>query len=279
MVTLEENPGSSCGMRVFLRGNGISSIHGISVWYRKLASQNILIHARSCHPLHMKVNVIRNMLSTSRELTSTNHEEMEIEVDNILRRNGYRKQQLRCWRPCRSPCGTPLVLPFINDSFAIDVNHVVKRSGLPISLIFRPPLTLRRILTSSRPYESRCERANCQICGEHKVCQEKYVVYKVVCLSCHEFYIGETSRPLHKRMEEHLRSLRSPQNYADNPFSRHRTLRHAQESPPQLRVSILHRNVVDPVERRIREALEIKQHNPPINIKEEMRRAMSLISV
>ena len=117
------------------------------------------------------------------------------------------------------------------------------------------------------------------ICGEHKVCQEKCVVYKVVCLSCHEFYIGETSRPLHKRMEEHLRALRSPQSYPENPFSRHRTLRHAQERPPELRISILHRNVVDPVERKIKEALEIKQREQPINSKEEMKVAMSLITV
>ncbi|XGW28958.1 hypothetical protein V3C99_008620 [Haemonchus contortus] len=250
-----------------------------SMWYRKPASQNILIHARSCHPVHMKTNVVHHMISTSRELTSVNSQEIEAEVDEVLRQNGYRRGAFRSWRPHRTPCGTPLVLPFITDSFARDVNRVVKRSRLPISLIFRPPPNLRQLLTSSRLYESRCERTNCNICGEHEVCQEKCVVYKVVCLACKEFYIGETSRPLHKRMDEHLRALRSPQHYTENPFSRHRTLRHPQERPPKLYVSILHKNVEDPVERKIKEALEIKKLNPPINSKEEMKMAMRFISI
>ena len=164
-----------------------------------------------------------------------------------------------CWRPWRSPCGSPLVLPFITDPFAFDVNRVVKRSGLPINLVFRPPPTLRRILTSSRPYENQCGRSNCTICTtDHEVCQLKCVVYKVECLSCHDFYIGETGRPLYKRMEEHIRALRSPQSYPENPLSKHSTLKHAQEVSPQLQVTIVQRNLIDPVERKIREAMEIK---------------------
>ena len=105
------------------------------------------------------------------------------------------------------------------------------------------------------------------------------VVYKVECLGCGEWYIGETGRPLYKRMDEHIRALRSPHSYPESPFSKHRTLRHAQEMPPELRVVILYRNLVDPVERKIREALEIKQCVPPINNKEEMRMAMRLVEI
>ncbi|VDP17795.1 unnamed protein product [Heligmosomoides polygyrus] len=115
--------------------------------------------------------------------------------------------------------------------------------------------------------------------GDNSVCEMKCVVYKVVCVSCEEFYIGETARPLWKRMDEHVRALRNPQSYPDNPFSKHHTLKHTREPPPQLRFSIFHKNLADPVERKIKEALEIKHWEPPINNREEMKYAMSLITL
>lgn len=230
--------------------------------------------------MYMKQNIVHHTIATSTALTSTNSREVDNEVREILRQNGYGSRECRCWKPQRSPGGTPLIIPFITDSFALDVNRIVKRSGLPISLIFRPPPSLRRLLTASRLYENQCERTDCLICeGEHKVCNISGVVYKVVCTSCEEFYIGETGRPLGKRMDEHLRALRSPQSYPDNPFSKHRTLKHARDPLPQLRVSILHRNLTDPVERKIKEALEIKHWEPPINRRDEMKNAMRLITL
>ncbi|KAK6009798.1 hypothetical protein OSTOST_25244, partial [Ostertagia ostertagi] len=77
-----------------------------AMWYKKGASRNILIHARSCHPLHM----------VRLELV-----EVMTEVDEILRQNGYKRGQHRTWKPCRSPSGTPLLLPFITDEFAMDI--------------------------------------------------------------------------------------------------------------------------------------------------------------
>ncbi|RCN24452.1 hypothetical protein ANCCAN_29851 [Ancylostoma caninum] len=40
----------------------------------------------------------------------------------------------------------PLILPFISDAFAIDVNRVVKRSQPPTCLVFQAPPSLRRAL-------------------------------------------------------------------------------------------------------------------------------------
>lgn len=98
-------------------------------------------------------------------------------------------------------------------------------------------------------------------------------------MTCKEFYIGEAARPLGKRMDENLSPLRNPQSYSDNPFSRHHTLRHVRDPLPQLRVSILHKNLTDTVERKIKEAQEIKYWQPPINMKKEMNYAMSLVSL
>ncbi|KIH69168.1 hypothetical protein ANCDUO_00494 [Ancylostoma duodenale] len=149
--------------------------------------------------------------------------------------------------------------------------------GDPIEYL--PPPSLQHLLTSSRPYERR-DQMNCRICtGDNHVCMMKCVVYKVVCESCQEFYIGETARPRHCMIDEHIRALRSPQNYPENPFSRHRTHRHARDPPPRLQVSVLNKNVIDPVERKIREAMVIKEQMPPINIRDEMRNTLELITV
>ncbi|EYC28710.1 hypothetical protein Y032_0007g3375 [Ancylostoma ceylanicum] len=48
----------------------------------------------------------------------------------------------------------------------------------------------------------------------------------VTCHGCGQKYIGETGRPLHKRLDEHLRALWSPSSCPNNSFSHHGTLHH-----------------------------------------------------
>ena len=78
-------------------------------------------------------------------------------------------------------------------------------------------------------------------------------------------------------MNEHKRALRTPQSYPDSAFSKHRTSRHATEAPPELHVEILHKNISNTIERKIREALEIRKQKPPINGKEEMKETLKLL--
>ncbi|VDO24645.1 unnamed protein product [Heligmosomoides polygyrus] len=50
-----------------------------------------------------------------------------------------------------TPGGSPPIVPFITGSFALNINRVVKRPGLTIGLVFRPPPSLRRLHTASPP--------------------------------------------------------------------------------------------------------------------------------
>lgn len=62
----------------------------------------------------------------------------------------------------------------------------------------------RRLLTTSRPYQSQYERSDYLICEENQICQMMYVVYRVVCAACDKFYMGEIARLLGKRMDGQL---------------------------------------------------------------------------
>ncbi|EYC29326.1 hypothetical protein Y032_0006g2917 [Ancylostoma ceylanicum] len=246
-------------------------------WYRKPSSKNIMLHSRSAHPTYMKVNVVRNLKGTSERIAANDRESDET-IQRILSENGYKNGSMNTWRPHSAPDGIALVLPYLNEHISKQVNIIVKRCGLPVRLIFRPPPTLREILTSSRIYESGCDAEDCQFCGDHKICHLRGTVYMITCTKCGQRYIGETGRPLRERLNEHRRAFASPQSYPTNSFSKHRTAMHTRESLPLLEVTVLHRYLEHPVERKIMEAREIKRHHPEINSRDELAEALSLIA-
>ncbi|EYB94948.1 hypothetical protein Y032_0165g27 [Ancylostoma ceylanicum] len=85
-------------------------------------------------------------------------------------------------------------------------------------------------------------------------------------------------RPLHQRFDEHRRALHNPSSYPTNSFSGHRTLVHTEERPPDFEVTVLHRFLTNPLERKMMEAVEIGRRSPEINNKEERLEALRLIS-
>ncbi|EYB81657.1 hypothetical protein Y032_0377g259 [Ancylostoma ceylanicum] len=171
----------------------------------------------------MKANVIRNLIITKEKTCTQISPEVEENIRQILEENGYTTSNPSSWRPSFVTGGIPLVLPHVNEHIARDVNRVVKASMLPIKPIFRPPPNLKSLLTSSRMYEDKCGRKKCTYCTEKKICQLRVTVYLVTCEGCAQKYIGETSRPLYKRLDEHVRALRNPSCYPNSSFSRHRS--------------------------------------------------------
>ncbi|EYC10986.1 hypothetical protein Y032_0053g2410 [Ancylostoma ceylanicum] len=249
------------------------------VWYKKAASANILVHARSAHPQFVKANVVRNLIRTKDKLCSRADPEVERTISRILEENGYVANRATVWFPHSTPDGIPLILPYVGDSPARAVNEVVKRSGLPIRLVFRPPPTLKHLLASTSIYENKCPGENCQYCTEgKKICMLRGTVYLIRCEGCGEKYVGETMRPLRRRLDEHRRALTNPASYPSESFSRHRTLRHTNDSAPKFNVVVLHRNMTRTLERKIMEAIEIKRYGPEINNKEELKEVLRFIA-
>ncbi|EYB85791.1 hypothetical protein Y032_0290g1522 [Ancylostoma ceylanicum] len=248
------------------------------LWYKKPSSSNILVHSRSAHPVFVKANMVRNLLKTKDKLCRTTDVMVEDSVACILEQNGYRADPPKTWLPYSTKDGVALVLPYVGDGPARKLSHVVKDSGLPIRLVFRVPPTLKDLLTSTRIYEDRCPGADCRYCSGEKICDLRGTVYLLTCSGCGEKYIGETIRPLRKRLDEHRRALMNPASYPKESFSRHRTLRHAREQPPVFTVRVLHRHLTKTLERKIMEAREIRRHGPEINTKDELRDILRLIT-
>ena len=52
-------------------------------------------------------------------------------------------------------------------------------------------------------------------------CKLSNVIYCIKCTKCDKQYVGETARPIQRRMYEHILSVEKPQPYRDTPVSRH----------------------------------------------------------
>ncbi|EYC29660.1 hypothetical protein Y032_0006g3106 [Ancylostoma ceylanicum] len=246
-------------------------------WYKKKSSKNIILHSRSAHPLHMKVNVVENLKKTSDGICTTDSGSDE-QVYNILFENGYTEGTVNSWRPYSVPDGIALVLPFLNDSSCKKINTIVRNCGLPVRLIFQPPPTLKEMLTASRVHEAECEQRSCQYCREQKICHLRGTVYIIKCSGCDQRYVGKTERQHRKRLDEHRRAFTHQQSYPTNSFSKHRTTMHTREFAPDFKVKVLHRHLERPLERKIMKAKEIRRLRPETNSREELVDALKFIA-
>ena len=66
------------------------------------------------------------------------------------------------------------------------------------------------------------QKWKCQIPPKSRItCKLSNVVYAITCLKCKKEYVGETLRPVQRRMYEHILSVEKPAPYRDTPVSRH----------------------------------------------------------
>ena len=79
------------------------------------------------------------------------------------------------------------------------------------------------------------------------------------------FYIGETSRPLSKRFQEHYRSATNPtaKSYKNMAFSKRKACHEGQK--PKLKVKILKKTKSGSLERKVTEAVLIQKLKPGLN--------------
>jgi hypothetical protein len=258
--------------------------------YRKPTKKWITLHSKSHHPDTVKINTIRNSYKEAR-LLSSGPEELEYSlkiVDTLYKKNGFQNPRQHDTPPI-SPTSTALparavqehlvtlTLDFISEHVANKIRNEVKRLGLPIRLNFVSKNKLKTKLCSSRPYDKRVCRltGDCKICPLiitiNKDCSVKNIVYKIDCLICIQFYLGETERTAHDRLGEHLRYAK----YPNTPSNKKEALaiHYATEHPgcePNLKFSVL---TIEPntVRRKIFEALVISSMKPSLNLKEELK--------
>ena len=104
--------------------------------------------------------------------------------------------------------------------------------------------------------------------GNKYDCSVKGVVYKITCNLCGEFYVGETSRPVHDRFLEHRQAATTPHKHPNNGIACHYFEKHIGTSPT-LNLEILTSGTTNTITRKIKEAAYIKKLKPSLNAKEE----------
>ena len=95
--------------------------------------------------------------------------------------------------------------------------------------VFTPGKTLKQTFCKSRPLDNnKCVLGNperCTICPtiSNGTCGTRGAVYQITCGLCNSDtkYQGETDRPLHHRLKEHVRAAANLTAYPDNTLGQH----------------------------------------------------------
>ena len=244
----------------------------------------ITLHQLSHQPESVKVNTIRNSYNEARRIAS-GPEEQEYSlriVDNLYRKNGFPDPRRYDTAPRdtrqRSTVDqfTTLTLEFVSQKLCYKIKNKIKQLDLPIKVTFVSLNKLSGKHSSSRPLDKRvCTIRGCDVCPLivtiNKDCSVKNVVYRIDCIICLKFYVGETERTAHDRLGEHLRYAKypnTPSNIKEALATHYRT--EHKDLAPNLRFNIL---TVEPnaVRRKIFEAILICNLKPELNLKEELR--------
>ena len=163
---------------------------------------------------------------------------------------------------------TYIRLPFISDSIAAKVKKVTNGLGLPVEIAWTNSNTLKKRLVRSRLNPLPCPSGNrrCHSChaGLQNKCGPKNVVYELTCHHCGERYIGETSRPVRVRYNEHRRNGRNRE--ANTPLGEHVMHEHPDLNPDHTTLTArIIRVCRDEADRRIAESICIRDVRPKIN--------------
>ena len=93
-----------------------------------------------------------------------------------------------------------LKMPYLNEDHSKEIRNIIKNSNLNILPIFTPAENLTNKLVNSTLTPPVCTIKNCL--SKSPNCLKKSVIYELKCTLCHEIYVGETQRQLHKRLKE-----------------------------------------------------------------------------
>ena len=248
-----------------------------TAWYRKSMKKNIILNANSAHPAYTKLNTANALIHRSEMLSSEKYKtESRSQALNILISNGYEDNYTsNHHKSFHYNNQLPLLrIPFLTDTFTRKLCYVLKELCINAQVVAIPPTNLRQLLMKSRIYDTQCNRDNCCICiNKNGLCQVKGCVYRINCVECNGFYIGETMQPLHLRYAQHLGDMRHPQR--QRPWSEHIKIQHNGTVPKtSIEVLIRERKLT---KRKILEAMCIDKLKPTINIKHEMYDALKFL--
>ena len=131
---------------------------------------------------------------------------------NMVEREKQRKAKKLSWYK-KGGEEALMIIPKTPDSRLLKMyQQEVRQSGLPIYIVEKGGVQLKRQLQKSNPFRmASCDRVDCMVCstGGRGSCKSNGVNYSITCEECetssHEkVYIGETARTSYIRGREHI---------------------------------------------------------------------------
>ena len=167
-------------------------------------------------------------------------------------------------------------LPYIDENVVRRVNGILKKSRTNIKVAWVSGPTVGQNLISSAFSKPLCPAGtkHCHACenGLKGKCTKKNTVYKITCQLCKrngrtEFYIGESTRPVRYRFNEHLSDarLRRP----DTPLGDHIADSHFDASGADINSGFSLEIIGlgrDSAELKITESIKIRDLRPTLNM-------------
>ena len=168
--------------------------------YRKPTHTDKYLDFGSHHPLQHKAGVVRTLFTRAKCLssTATKHCTEICHLMSVLKKNGYPKRMIdrfamvhQCRRAHEEEKEeTTVTLPYIK-GLSEALRRVLQCTN--IRTVFRPCSTLRQQLMHPKDELSCFHKPN--------------VVYSIPCKDCPATYVGQTSRQLLTRIQEHRRAV------------------------------------------------------------------------
>ena len=170
------------------------------------------------------------------------------------------------------------VLTTPDEKLAKRCRDVFRSEGVRVKVVERNTSTIKSTLVKSNPFKQKCcQNPSCSLCGTgcRVNCKSREVVYKIMCTGDDErckkaIYVGETSRSVAERFDEHSKMLTSNSEgtRAKSFLYDHVQTVHTGDLP-SLDVRVLASCPGDPGMRQALEAVIIRKEDPPLNRKQE----------
>ena len=168
--------------------------------YRKPTHTNLYTHCSSSTPQSSKNSVISSLTRRAHNICSPCHLEAELKIiKHTLLCNGFplnrinhimvRTQKNLKTKKCpkkKTTTSANILLPFLA-GYQKSIKSTLQRYD--ISTTFSSPTTLISLLNTNKAPAPKSNTMN--------------TIYKVPCKDCDDYYIGQTCRPLIKRIKEH----------------------------------------------------------------------------
>ena len=260
--------------------------------YFKPMTAPIILHYMSCHPMSTKRAVLNAEMKRAIRVSSdkeTTNRSIGL-IKRLFRQNGYpdtlinkaEKNNLGIAKrktENKNKAKTTNIfmrLPYINETVARRVNGILRSSktGLKAAWVSGPTLSSKLIRSAFTSPPCPSGQRHCHTCdsGLQGKCTRKNVVYQITCRFCEqkkqkEVYIGECTRPVRYRFNEHLSDarLRKPDTpLGDHIAKHHDTLSNA-EINKGFRIEIIGMGK-DCAEVKIMESIKIRDTKPTLNV-------------